>query len=91
MIETGAPNRGVLWRSSDGGDNWALVSYDRLLNERSHYAGRILVNPADENEIYFNANSHSISYDGGVTTDQRRARIGVHAYVAGITHQEKRG
>ena len=70
MIETGAPNRGVLWRSSDGGDNWTLVSYDRLLNERSHYAGRIVVNPADENELYFNANSHSISYDGGVTTER---------------------
>jgi len=70
MIETGAPNRGVLWRSRDGGDNWTLVSYDRLLNERSHYAGRVLVNPADENEVYFNANSHSISYDGGVTTER---------------------
>ncbi len=70
MIETGWPNRGVLWRSSDGGENWTLVSSDRLLNERSHYAGRILVNPADENEIYFNANSHSISYDGGYTTER---------------------
>ena len=70
MIETGAPNRGVLWRSSDGGDNWRLVSYDRLLNERSHYAGRVMVNPADEDEVYFNANSHSISYDGGVTTER---------------------
>jgi len=68
LIETGAPNRGVLWRSSDGGDNWTLVSYDRLLNERPHYASRIMVNPADENEVYFAANSHSISYDGGVTT-----------------------
>jgi len=70
LIETGHPNRGVLWRSSDGGDNWTLVSYDRLLNERPHYASRIMVNPADENEVYFAANSHSISYDGGVTTDR---------------------
>jgi photosystem II stability/assembly factor-like uncharacterized protein len=70
MIETGSPNRGVLWRSNDGGDNWTLVSYDRLLNERSHYAGRVMVNPGDENELYFNANSHSISYDGGVTTER---------------------
>jgi len=70
MIETGAPNRGVLWRSDDGGENWRLVSYDRLLNERSHYAGRIVVNTGDEDEIYFNANSHSISYDGGLTTER---------------------
>ena len=70
LIETGTPNRGVLWRSSDGGDNWRLVSYDRLLNERSHYASRILVNPADENEVYFAANTHSITLDGGYTTER---------------------
>lgn len=70
LIETGTPNRGVLWRSSDGGENWKLVSYDRILNERSHYASRILVNPADENEVYFAANSHSITLDGGLTTER---------------------
>jgi photosystem II stability/assembly factor-like uncharacterized protein len=70
MIETGYPNRGVLWRSSDGGDNWTLVSYDRILNERPHYASRILVSPSNENEVYFAANSHSVSYDGGLTTER---------------------
>ncbi len=70
IMETGTPNRGVLWRSDNGGDSWQLVSYDRLLNERSHYASRILVNPADENEIYFAANTHSISYDGGITSER---------------------
>jgi photosystem II stability/assembly factor-like uncharacterized protein len=70
MIETGYPNRGVLWRSSDGGDNWTLVSYDRILNERPHYASRILVSPSNENEVYFAANSHSVTYDGGLTTER---------------------
>jgi len=70
IMETGTPNRGVLWRSNDGGFNWKLVSYDRLLNERSHYASRILVNPADENKIYFAANTHSISLDGGITSER---------------------
>lgn len=70
LIETGWPNRGVLWRSDDGGDNWTLQSYDRLLNERPHYASRIMVNPGNENEVYFAANSHSISYDGGITTER---------------------
>ena len=69
LIETGNPNRGVLWRSSDGGDNWTLVSYDRILNERPHYASRLMVNPGDEREVYFAANSHSITYDGGLTTE----------------------
>ena len=69
VLETGYPNRGVLWRSSDGGDNWKLVSYDRILNERSHYASRIMVSPSNENEVYFAANSHSITLDGGLTTE----------------------
>jgi len=70
MMETGAPNKGVLWKSTDGGKYWRLISKDRLLNERPHYASRIMVNPADENLVYFAANSHSISYDGGVTTER---------------------
>ncbi len=69
LIETGHPNRGVLWRSNDGGENWKLMSYNRILNERPHYASRIMVNPADENEVYFAANSQSITYDGGYTTE----------------------
>lgn len=69
LIETGHPNRGVLWRSEDGGDHWGLVSYNRLLNERPHYASRIMVNPADENEVYFAANSISRTLDGGETAE----------------------
>jgi len=69
LIETGTPNRGVLWRSSDGGETWQLMSYNRLLNERPHYASRIMVNPADENEVYFAANSMSRTLDGGYTTE----------------------
>jgi len=69
LVETGSPNRGVLWRSSDGGETWTLVSYNRLLNERPHYASRLMVNPADENEVYFAANSMSRTFDGGYTTE----------------------
>lgn len=70
LMETGRPNRGVLWRSSDGGDNWRLVSYNRILNERPHYASRVMVNPGDENEVYFAANSQSRTYDGGYTSER---------------------
>jgi photosystem II stability/assembly factor-like uncharacterized protein len=69
LIETGSPNRGVLWRSDDGGENWKIASYCRLLNERPHYASRIMVNPADEDEVYFAANSISRTLDGGATTE----------------------
>ena len=69
LIETGSPNRGVLWRSDDGGENWRITSYNRLLNERSHYASRIAVNPGDEDEVYFAANSMSRTLDGGYDSD----------------------
>ncbi len=69
LIETGSPNRGVLWRSEDGGETWKVTSYCRLLNERPHYASRIMVNPADENEVYFAANSISRTLDGGETSE----------------------
>jgi photosystem II stability/assembly factor-like uncharacterized protein len=69
LIETGHPNRGVLWRSDDGGRNWRIASYNRILNERPHYASRVMVNPADENEVYFAANSQSRTLNGGYTTE----------------------
>ncbi|MHB8054501.1 MAG: WD40/YVTN/BNR-like repeat-containing protein [Candidatus Aminicenantales bacterium] len=69
LMETGSPNRGVLWRSDDGGENWKLASSNRLLNERPHYASRILVNPGDENEVYFAANSISRTLNGGPDAD----------------------
>jgi len=69
LMETGSPNRGVLWRSDDGGETWILASNNRLLNERPHYASRILVNPGDEDEVYFAANSISRTLDGGYDAD----------------------
>jgi photosystem II stability/assembly factor-like uncharacterized protein len=65
LIETG--QRGSLWRSDDGGENWMLVSYNRLLNERPHYYTRMAVAPDDYNEVYFPCNSMSVTYDGGET------------------------
>lgn len=67
LIETG--QRGSLWRSDDGGDNWKLVSHNRLLNERPHYYTRMVISPDDYNEVYFPSNSMSITYDGGETSE----------------------
>jgi photosystem II stability/assembly factor-like uncharacterized protein len=66
LIETG--QRGSLWRSEDGGENWKMVSHNRLLNERPHYYTRMAVSPDDHNEVYFPSNSMSVSYDGGETS-----------------------
>lgn len=70
LIETG--QRGSLWRSDDGGENWRVVNYSRLLNERPHYYTRMLVMPDNENEVYFPSNSMSVTYDGGQTGELLR-------------------
>ncbi|HEU5453283.1 MAG TPA: hypothetical protein VFU76_14910 [Terriglobales bacterium] len=67
LIETG--QRGSLWRSDDGGANWKVVNYSRLLNERPHYYTRMLVMPDNYNEVYFPSNSMSVTYDGGQTAE----------------------
>jgi photosystem II stability/assembly factor-like uncharacterized protein len=76
LIETGdgipykgqETDRGKLWRSDDGGENWRLVSYDRGLGGRTHYYFRVEVSPANENEAYFLTAGYAVSLDGGETT-----------------------
>jgi len=70
LIETG--QRGSLWRSDDGGENWKLINHSRLLNERPHYYTRMAISPVDENEVYFPSNSMSVTYDGGETSELLR-------------------
>src|SRR5215467_183679 len=76
MIETGdgvplngqETDRGKLWRSDDGGDNWRVVSYDRNMGGRTHYYFRMAVAPDNENETYYMTASFSVSLDGGETS-----------------------
>ena len=49
LIESSA---GILWRSDDGGDHWALASTNTLINERPFYYSRIVVDPHDENHLF---------------------------------------
>jgi photosystem II stability/assembly factor-like uncharacterized protein len=75
LIETGdgvplkgqETDRGKLWRSDDGGENWRLVSYDRSLGGRTHYYFRMEVAPDNENETYYLTASFAVSLDGGET------------------------
>ena len=75
LIETGdgvplngkETDRGKLWRSDDGGENWRLVSYDRNMGGRTHYYFRTEVSPANENELYFLTAGFAVSIDGGET------------------------
>ncbi len=76
LIETGdgvpvngkETDRGKLWRSDDGGDNWRLVSYDRNLGGRTHYYFRTEASPGNENEVYFLTAGFATSLDGGETS-----------------------
>src|SRR5256884_4554088 len=73
MIETGdgvpykgqETDRGKLWRSDDGGENWRLVSYDRGMGGRTHYYFRLEVSPDNENQVHLLTNPYSYSLDGG--------------------------
>lgn len=77
IIETGdgvpwhgkETDRGTLWRSDDGGENWRVVSYDHYVNGRAHYYSHLAVAPDRENELYFLTASFSISIDGGQTVN----------------------
>jgi photosystem II stability/assembly factor-like uncharacterized protein len=75
LIETGdgipwngqPTENGQLWRSEDGGENWALISRDRNAMGRAHYYSRMMVAPDDADETYYLTASYSKSIDGGTT------------------------
>ena len=67
LFETGGNGRGSLWRSDDGGVNWRVVNYGRMLNERPHYYTRMMVSPDNFNEVYFPSNQMWRTLDGGET------------------------
>jgi len=77
LIETGdgvpfhgqETDRGILWRSDDGGEKWQVVSYDRQLSGRQAYYTRMAVATDNENEAYFLTASYSRTLDGGKTLD----------------------
>jgi photosystem II stability/assembly factor-like uncharacterized protein len=66
-------HQGVLWRSDDGGDTWTMVNADHTLVQRPNYYTRMAVEPDNANEVDFMAMQHSVSLDGGVTTERGSA------------------
>jgi len=66
--EGGDTDGGELWRSDDGGHEWALTSYNRDLAGRTAYYTRCEVAPDNADEAYFIAAAYSITKDGGVTS-----------------------
>ncbi len=84
LIETGdgvpmndqPTQRGQLWRSDDGGENWQVVSFDRQIRGRTHYYTRAEISPDNENEVYFFSAAFSRTLDGGRTLTNMPASPG---------------
>jgi len=60
-------DRGQLWRSDDGGENWRMVNTDRNVLGRTAYYARMAVSTDNDNETYYLNASYSKSIDAGVT------------------------
>ncbi len=68
--------KGGLFRSDDGGENWELVNGGRALRQRAWYYSTITVNPQNANEAWFPQVPMLKTIDGGKTIQ----------YVRGLPH-----
>ncbi len=64
------------YRSTDGGDEWKLVSNNQTLNERAPYYTRFAVSPDDADRIYIASVRFSMSVDGGESIVENPPRGG---------------
>ena len=62
--------KGGLFRSDDGGENWTLVNASRLIRQRAWYYSTITVNPANADDLYFPQVPLLRSIDGGKTLQE---------------------
>jgi len=58
-------NEGVVWRSDDDGETWALVSKDQEVDARPLYFSHLEVDPKDPNHVFAISNDLLESTDGG--------------------------
>ena len=59
--------QGILWRSDDGGKNWAMTSSDTLVDQRPFYFSHIYVDPKNADHVFGVSAALSQSKDGGKT------------------------
>jgi photosystem II stability/assembly factor-like uncharacterized protein len=60
-------NEGVVWRSDDQGEHWALVSKDQEVDARPLYFSHLEVDPKDPNHVFAISNDLLETTDGGHT------------------------
>jgi photosystem II stability/assembly factor-like uncharacterized protein len=58
---------GILWRSSDAGASWTLVSHDTLADQRPFYFTHVAVDPKNAEHVYAVSEMLSESKDGGAS------------------------
>jgi photosystem II stability/assembly factor-like uncharacterized protein len=74
--------KGGLFRSDDGGQNWNLVGTDERIRGRLWYFGEVVVDPKDPNTVYLPNVSIYRSTDGGKTFDAIKGAPGGDDYHA---------
>ena len=62
-----ATARGEVWKSTDGGETWNLLSAPKHLNEQGDYDNAIWVDPTNENHILVGGLDLYQSTDGGTS------------------------
>ena len=60
-------DKGGLYRSDDGGENWELVNPSRALRQRAWYYTTMTVNPSNREDVWFPQVPMLHSIDGGKT------------------------
>ena len=70
--------KGGLYRSDDGGENWSLVNSDRSLRQRAWYYTRVYADTKDVDVVYVMNVSYHKSTDGGKTFSSHHAPHGDH-------------
>ena len=76
MVEN--KDKGGLYRSDDGGENWELVNSERKLRQRAWYYTRLYADTENVNQVYVLNVKYHKSTDGGKTFTTHNAPHGDH-------------
>jgi len=71
-------DKGGLYRSDDGGDNWTQVNSERKLRQRAWYYTRVYADTKDVDQVYVLNVQYHKSTDGGRTFSTHGAPHGDH-------------
>ncbi len=61
--------KGVMWRSTNGGETWEMTNEDKTVHSRPFYFSDIRVDPQNENRVYLIEGQLRVSDDGGRSWD----------------------